>query len=361
MKGFDIMEFEEKMKVFSSKVNEKIEHIDCEETTKTALILPLLREMGYDTTDPLEVKMEYTADMGAKKGEKIDIAILDNSHELILIECKSVNSQLEKGNVSQLYRYFNITDSEIGILTNGVVYQFFTDSIKKGQMDKSPFLEIDMRDLSKKDILELSKFTKKNFDITKIRSKVDDLKFAHDVNKIIKLEIDSPSNEFIKVIAKQVYSGVITNKLRNKFKKMIRQEFERIINEKVEDKLNEALGKTNSFDDDIVTTKEEYEGYYIVKSILSRVIASDRINMKDVKSYCNVLLDNNSSYPIIRLYFNNPHNLKIGIFDDFEKRNSKRKTFSFHNINSVEDIYDYEEEIVKALNIYLRELKKKKK
>lgn len=355
------MEFEEKMKIFSSKVNEKIDYIDSEETTKTALILPLLREMGYDTTDPLEVKMEYTADIGAKKGEKIDIAILNNWQPMILIECKSVNSTLNKNNLSQVYRYFNITDSEIGILTNGVIYQFYTDSVKSGQMDKSPFLEIDMRDLSKKDILELNKFTKENFDISKIKAKVDDLKYAYDINKVIRLELDSPSDEFIKSIVKQVYSGVITNNIRKKFKKMIKHEFENIINEKVESKLNSALGNTSADEDEIITSQEEYEGYYIVKSILSKTIASDRIFMKDVKSYCNVLLDNNSSYPIVRLYFNNLHNLRIGIFEEFEKSKSKRKIFAYHNINAVEDIYDYEDEIVKALNVYLRHIKKKKR
>lgn len=361
-------QFEENMKIFSSKIDEKLKHINTEETTKTALILPFLQEMGYDTTNPMEVKMEYTADIGAKKGEKIDIAILNDFQEIILIECKPANSALDKTHISQLYRYFNITDSEIGILTNGVIYQFFTDSIKKGQMDKSPFLEIDLRDLSKKEINELNKFTKDNFDITKIKSKVDDLKFAHDINKIISLEFDSPSDEFVKTITKQAYSGVLTSNVKNKFRKIIKQEIENVINDKVEAKLNNALEKTNhdeyvdtEEDSEIVTTEDEYEGYFIVKSILSKEIHPNRIFIRDFKSYCTVLLDDNKYYPLIRLYFNNPNNLRIGIFDKFEKANSGKKIFSNYNLNSVDEIYNYDEKIIKTLNVYLREINKKKK
>ena len=116
--------FEEEIKSFASKVSEKIKHIDSEETTKTALILPFIQLMGYDTTNPQEVKAEYTADLGAKQGEKIDLAILRDTQEVILIECKSVNTKLSKNHLSQLLRYFNITDSEIGILTNKL-YMFY--------------------------------------------------------------------------------------------------------------------------------------------------------------------------------------------------------------------------------------------
>ena len=124
MLGENYLEFEEKIKKFSSSIKEKLKHIDTEETTKTALILPFLNEvMGYDTTNPAEVKAEYTADLGAKKGEKIDLAILNEGDEIIMIECKSANSELSIDHLSQLYRYFNITDSELGILTNGIICQ----------------------------------------------------------------------------------------------------------------------------------------------------------------------------------------------------------------------------------------------
>lgn len=363
------MEFEEKIKIFSSNIKDKLQHIDTEETTKTALILPFLRElMGYDTANPAEVKAEYTADIGAKRGEKIDLAILNEGHEIIMIECKPVQSELSSNHISQLYRYFNITDSEIGILTNGLIYQFYTDSIKTGQMDKSPFLEVDLLDLSEKEITELKKFTKANFDISKIKSKVDDLKYAHDIHKILSDEIESPSEDFVRVITKQAYDGVFTKNVKDKFYKIIKNEFKEVINEKVEIRLNNALEKNNtsevpvdSNDDGIITTKEEFEGYYIIKSIASKIVDPERIHIRDFKTYCNVLLDNNKYYPLIRMYFNNPHKLRIALFDDFETGNHGKKKFNYYNISNVNEIYNYEESIIKTINIYLRTIKKKNK
>lgn len=113
------MTFEENIKEFVKTIPNKLEHIYSEETTKIALITPFLRELGYDTTDPSVVKAEYTADVGTKQGEKVDFAILDDGEPVIFIECKSVNNELNKRNISQLFRYFSITNVQIGILTMG--------------------------------------------------------------------------------------------------------------------------------------------------------------------------------------------------------------------------------------------------
>lgn len=364
------LEFEEKLKIFTTNIKEKLKHIDTEETTKTALILPFLKEiMEYDTTNPAEVKAEYTADVGAKRGEKIDLAILKQGEEIIMIECKSAITELSQDPISQLYRYFNITDSEIGILTNGVTYLFYTDSIKPGQMDKSPFLEINLLDLGEKEINQLKKFTKSNFDITKIKSKVDDLKYAHDVHKILSSEIDSPSEDFVKVIAKQAYNGPITQNVRDKFYKIIKNEFKEVINEKVELRLNNALEKNNEDDvpilvendDGIITTNEEYEGYYIIKSIAAKIVNPERVFIRDFKSYCTVILDDNNHYPLARMYFNNPNKLRISLFDGYEKAGKGKKLFKAYNIKNVNEIYNYKEQILKTVNVYLREIKKKNK
>lgn len=365
------MTFEDEIKDFAKKIPGKLKHIDTEETTKTALILPFLNEvMGYDTTNPAEVKAEYTADIGAKKGEKIDLAILNEGEEIIMIECKSANSELSVDNISQLYRYFNITDSELGILTNGIIYQIFTDSIKPGQMDKSPFLEVNLLDLSEKEISQLKKFSKDNFDISKIKSKVDDLKYAHDVRKILSSEIDSPSDDFVRFIAKQAYDGVVTKNVRDKFYTIIKNEFKEAINEKVELRLNNALEKNDQYDsinavedsdDGIVTTNEEYEGYYIIKSIAAKVVEPERVYIRDFKSYCTVILDDNNHYPLARMFFDNVNNLKIALFDKFERDSYGSRVTDTYAISNVSEIYNYEENIIKTVNVYLREINKKNK
>ena len=173
------MSFENELKQFSKEIHTKLEHIDSEETTKIALIMPFLRILRYDTTNPAEVKAEYTADVGTKQGEKVDIAILEENKPVIFIECKQVNNPLTSDHISQLYRYFSITDIQIGILTNGIEYKFFTTGEDNNRMADKPFLDIDLLNLTKNDMKELKKFIKTNFNISEIVARADDLKYKN--------------------------------------------------------------------------------------------------------------------------------------------------------------------------------------
>lgn len=90
-----------------------------EEATKNALIMPMLKTLGYDVFDPSIVIPEFTADFGVKKGEKVDYAIRIGGEIQILVECKPVHSDLASVHASQLYRYYSVTKARFGILTNG--------------------------------------------------------------------------------------------------------------------------------------------------------------------------------------------------------------------------------------------------
>ena len=358
------MTFNEEINNYQKSIKSKLEHIDNEETTKTALIFPFLTVMGYDITNPAEVKTEYTADLGGKVGEKVDIAILDGSKVNFLIECKSTSTSLDESHISQLYRYFNITDSEIGILTNGLIYKFYTDSQKKGQMDKTPFLEFDIQNITPSKVKELEKFTRDNFDIDNILKRVDDLKYSHDIHEVLSDEIASPSDEFVKVIAKQVYDGVLTKSMREKFYKIIKNEFNKVILEEVDIRLNQALEnnedeikETELIDeqkDGIVTSKEEVEAFFIVKSICSEIVDINRIAFRDHKTYSAALFDDNNLYPICRFYFNDLNRMQVGFFDDFNKDNKGRKTVNKVYIEDLKEIYNYRDKIVRTVKHYKR-------
>ncbi len=361
--------FEENINIFLQSIDNKITHINTEETTKTALILPFLQLMGYDTSNPTEVKMEFTADIGAKQGEKIDIAILLDNQEKILIECKSAKTDLSRNHLSQLLRYFSITEAEIGILTNGIIYQFFTDSKKNGRMDESPFLEFNLRQLSTKSIKDLEKFRKDKFDMNKIKSDIDDLKYKHDIKKVLDMEISSPSDEFVKVIAKQVYNGKFTSNTLKKFKKIVKNELDLILDERAEGILKEAIEQNNrknipkklleENNSEIITTEEEIEGYYIIKSICGEEVDVNRIVIHDHKSYCSVELDGKSKYTIARMYFNNIDQLRLGLFEDFNKNKKGNKNLTMIPLKELKDIYKYKEPILKTVQIYNREIKRK--
>ena len=227
------MSFEEEIKIFCAEIPNKYEHIKTEETTKISLVLPFLRLMGYDDTDPTEVQAEYTADIGSKQGEKVDFAILKDNNVEIIIECKSIHTTLEEKHLNQLLRYYMTTDARLGILTNGLIYQFYTDSDENGKMDNTPFFEINFLNFNSQSIKRLKKlFYKNNFDINQVSIMAKELKHNRKVKKVLLKEFENPSEEFTKTIAKQVYNGVLTPPLNEKFSQIIHNKIKEIIDEK---------------------------------------------------------------------------------------------------------------------------------
>lgn len=121
--------------------------IRTEEATKTACIEPFFRLLGWDFSNPLQVIPEFTADFGVKAGERVDYCMKDEDTVCLIVECKSIDVKLSEKHISQLYRYFSVTDPHYAVLTNGVDYQIFTDSIKQNIMDSKPIFEFSIFDL----------------------------------------------------------------------------------------------------------------------------------------------------------------------------------------------------------------------
>ena len=140
------MDFVDQLKQFSKRVETMRETVQTEEATKTAIIMPFFAMLGYDVFNPLEFVPEFTADVGIKKGEKVDYAIIKDGEPVILIECKSISEKLEKHD-SQLFRYFGTTSAKFAILTNGIMYRFYTDLDSPNKMDDDPFLTINILDV----------------------------------------------------------------------------------------------------------------------------------------------------------------------------------------------------------------------
>ena len=142
------MDFNERLASISHRIEQQAEHITTEEATKTAFIMPFIQQvLGYDVFNPLEVVPEFTADVGVKKGEKVDYAIIHDNEVQILIEAKKIGESLSSQHESQLFRYFATTTAKIAILTNGQYYKFYTDLESPNKMDEKPFLEVDLLDV----------------------------------------------------------------------------------------------------------------------------------------------------------------------------------------------------------------------
>ncbi|MEN9918983.1 MAG: hypothetical protein RL662_1419 [Bacteroidota bacterium] len=363
------MDFKDLINQISDRVVKLKENLQTEEATKNALIMPFIQAMGYDVFNPLEVMPEFTCDIGMKRGEKVDYAILQESNPVILVECKHWNQDLSIHD-NQLLRYFHASNAKFGILTNGINYKFYTDLEIPNKMDEKPFLDIDITDLKNNQIEELKKFHKTYFDVDKILSSASELKYTSQLKMVLNKEFGDPSPEFVRLLTKQVYDGVITTKLLDQFTTLVKKSVAGFISDTISERLKTAL-KTEigqerevsklatvnlaplpenviymSEDGKITTTKEEIDGYNIVRAILYEVVDIDRVVDRDTMSYFGVLLDDNNRKPICRLYFNSSTVKYIATFDE-KKEETKNK------INSLNDIYKYANQIKDVVQFYL--------
>jgi predicted type IV restriction endonuclease len=355
----------DKLQELSSRIPKQLEHISTEEATKNALVMPFINALGYNVFDPTEVVPEFVADVGTKKGEKVDYAILKDGRPIILFEVKSIGTDLAAAHASQLFRYFSVTSARFGVLTNGILYHFFSDLEAPNKMDEKPFLIIDLTDINESLVAELKKFTKSSFDEDDILSTANDLKYRREITNLIAAEYGAPSEGFVKHFAGQVYTRRFTQSVVTEFTDITREAFRAFVNRKIEERLKSALNsevvaatETNGVpqsdkpqteaaatEDEIVTTSEETEAFYIVRAILAEKVDTSRIAMRDVRSYCGILFDDNNRRPICRLHFNRTQKY-LGLFDD-------GKTEEKVPIDKISDIYKYAERLRKTLSLYL--------
>jgi hypothetical protein len=360
------MEFFEKLNSLASKIRQQGAAIKTEEATKNAFVMPFINTvLGYDVFDPTEVTPEFVCDVGTKKGEKIDYAILKEGEVQILVECKKIGEPLNINHASQLFRYFHVTNARISILTNGQVYKFFTDLDAPNKMDEKPFLELDLLDIDEHAVPELIKLTKSAFDVESIINSAGELKYVSQIKKEIAAQFSKPEDDFVKFFASRVYDGIITQRVREQFTELTRKAVAQFLSDQINDRLKSAMSgavqpsyastvsaptetpaeqQSESAEDKVITTLEELEGYHIVKAIVRSVVDSKRIVQRDTQSYFGILLDDNNRKPICRLHFNRVQKY-IGIFD--QEKNETR-----HPIGSLDEIYDFADQLKTTISFY---------
>lgn len=360
------MDFLDQFKKFSEKAKSIKDGLLTEEATKMSLVVPFFSMLGYDVFNPDEFVPEYTADVGIKKGEKVDYAIVKDGDPIILVEAKWCGENLNKHG-SQLFRYFGTTEARFGILTNGLVYKFYTDLDNPNKMDESPFLEIDILNPKESKIVELKKFHKSNFDIEEIFSTASELKYSNEFKNVFSKELLNPSDDFTRFFLNKTYSGRQTQNVIEKFKPLLKKALNSYISELMNDKIKAALSssgdeatlKENGSTDEntieslethedepkIVTTPEELEAYFIIKNLLKDTVSMDDIYYRDTVSYINILYKDNGRKWICRLILT--PNKKTLILPNEDKSQEKI------NLNDIYDIEKYKEKLTEILKRYL--------
>lgn len=233
-----------------------------------------------------------------------------------MIECKHWEENIDLHD-NQLLRYFNVSKAKFGLLTNGIIYRFYTDLDKQNVMDKKPFLEFDITAMKDYQVEELKKFHKSYFDVESILNTASELKYTRELKKLINQEMNDPNPEFVKYFAKQVYPGVVTAKVLEQFTGLTKKSAQILISDLITERLNIAINKESEANEaqetmqeskdghvKIITTGEELEGYMIVKTILRQKIDAKRVVYRDSQTYFAILLDDNNRKTICRLYFN---------------------------------------------------------
>lgn len=369
------MDFKDQILQLSDRIKKQKDSISTEEATKNAFIMPLIASLGYDVFNPFEVVPEMDCDLIRKKGEKIDYAIMKDENPILLIECKHCKQDLNLHD-TQLQKYFVASKSRFGVLTNGIEYRFYTDLEKVNIMDERPFLVVNMLDLSDADIEQLKKFHKSYYNEDNVLSTANELKYTTEIKEIFNKEIQSPTSDFVRFFAKQIYTtGQITQKVVEMFTPLVKKSMSIVINDIIAERLNTAMKNDEQVEDTtnlssnlanppkenaesklpegivytdkeagIVTTQEEMDAYNIVRSILRRNVDASRITYKDYKSYFVISLDNSQWYWICRISIGT-RKKQIGIPVD------KYKNCEWIQIDCIDDIFKYADRLEETLKM----------
>jgi predicted type IV restriction endonuclease len=353
------MDFADQITQLAERVIKMGPQLKTEEATKNALIMPFIQSLGYDVFNPTEVIPEFTSDIGTKKGEKVDYAIVQNDKIIMLIECKGVNDNLTNHD-SQLIRYFHTCEAKFAILTNGQIYKFYTDLDSENKLDDKPFFEIDLLNIKDQQVSELKKFHISNFDVDKIISTASELKYSNSIRAILNKETEEPTEAFVRYFLPQVYDGRATASVIEQFQSIVKKSINQWLSDKISNRLKSALENETVKDkeeaksleeeidgnetNNIVTTEEELEGFMIVKSIIRAKGEISKIQYKDNQNYFAIYYEKQTQ-PICRLHFNRTQKY-IGLLNEAKKEERIP-------IETLDDIFLQTERLLTTLGYYL--------
>lgn len=356
--------FKSNIKSLATTIKTRRSSITSEEATKTALIMPFFQMLGYNVFDPDEFSPEFTADLGIKKGEKVDYAIMQGSEPLILIEAKPVYSSLPK-HENQLARYFTSTAAKFAILTNGDEYRFYTDIEKPNLMDQEPFFVVSLSSLKDSQLKELAKFRKESFNASLLLDTASEMKVINAIKSYLNRQFVEPDDDFLKHLLGVVYEGHKKQSVIDRHSPLIKRALKEFITETVNEVFQATLdndtlqtvlaqpltvdGSESGFQragsglqgvtglqrltglqsvesglprvknasttpsdtpdavsrtSEVVTTPEELEAFTLVQKLLHGVVAPERLSYKDNPEYFAIRLDNNRNKWICNLHFN---------------------------------------------------------
>lgn len=335
---------------FSKRAAELQTHISTEEATKMSLVAPFFQLLGYDIFNPAEFCPEYTADVGIKKGEKVDYVIIINDKPIILIEVKCIGKKLDRHS-SQLFRYYATTNARFALLTNGIIYRFYTDLNEKNKMDSTPFYEFNLLSLSPNDYNEIPKFSKNCFNESSITDSAEILMYANQFTAYLKEQLQNPSDDFTRLFLKASYSGVKTQNVIDKFRPVLKKSLNDYIDKLVKEKMTSLVNSSSyvTASENTATAKlepstMELNFFALVKDLITNTGLSNDITYKKTESYFAILYQNNVRKWIARLAISSSQITLI--LPDLNKNELRYK------IASLNEVALYQKQLFNILKVY---------
>ncbi|MCY4558043.1 MAG: type I restriction enzyme HsdR N-terminal domain-containing protein [Chloroflexi bacterium] len=372
------MPFAEDIKHLANRISGLKERLqNNEEATKTALVLPFFAALGYDFTNLDDVEPEFDASWADLKGWKADYALMSAGKPVVIVECKPVSNNLERV-TPQLGKYFYSTEASVGLVTNGILYKFYTDQDKENVMDDHPFWVLDLESLSDLDLEQLAKFAKGE-DLTQAVEAASALTYISSIRNRLASQLENPDDGFVDLFGRELHSsGNYTQQIRERFRPLVQTAFQEFIRDQIirgagraaesithrapispeaetatEDLLDVADPEELNVGPEHQPTPEELEGYEIVKTIIGNVFDGDQVTIRDAQQYCAILWDNNNRRPLCRLHFNRSQKY-IGLFDG-TRAESGALIENRYPIETVQEISKFETELVETARRYQSE------
>ncbi len=284
-----------------------------EESTKLYLVLPVISALGYDCTDPFVVQPEYPADFRKEASERVDYVILSDEKPIIAVECKRVGADLTP-NRGQLRAYFSALQTvRLGILTDGIRFEFFVDCENSNIMDPEPFVTLDLEAATRApipaDVLTaLFLLHKSNFQPDTISEMAEERLVAKRLRTVLMQEVREPSDEFCRLVLQRVgLKNLRRTSIQSRYSSLIRSAFEDAFVLPVFEKLRathtrpvETLTSEDEATRRIVTTDRELAVYrYVCRRLAflstdeAQFSAVEQVHYRDYVGKFAVFYDSN--------------------------------------------------------------------
>ena len=225
------MDLVDKLRILSADLNRRHEAATNEDNTRSFLVEPFLKTLGYDANEPDDVEQQYTSQSGP-----VDLALKKDGKRIALIEIKKAETDLSKHELQLKRYYYNVGKGvRFGILTNGIEYRFYADLVDRNLMDDEPYMILNIQSLEEELVTALATLTKSAFDLDIALSSARTFKYKRNIRQALREELEPLSADLLRHFVKKVRPGALPSPrspLRKELEELVRQAWDEFIIER---------------------------------------------------------------------------------------------------------------------------------